>query len=522
MISAFRIFLALAFTLQLPLTILHSQAAYAKAKKAAAKISDDDEDDGGKQKALTAPSPDNDEDDECEGDPYLRCERAYMKNQNCDPTFLLDLYKHFRSVNCLTSMVGFCLSPSDENVSYGVYTGIPATAASLSADYARHKNLKINPATEQRLANLEATAARLEAAQAATAAQLEAEQAVMVKQIHAVKAAVAAENAAAGILPGTPQSLVTAQVEKKVTAVRLARAVFKGAGRGFALGLAVTVGSTFWDSEYRHAITEFISNSVSTPTACDAIDENDPNFLAYVPKEPGTCRTPIYTPGHPKVLAFLELPTEQKLKILRENPLVCGFYKSLNNELLERIQKLNGKTRVKNVQCNANGDIVFQSQQRTPEIFYKIHRDPKKKDLLSYSYEQSAQGDIPKESATFTLTKEDDDNFTVSRTSVYNNVSGLNDLYSNNKLVAFSRGMPLRATKTFDAFRTIRKYAPVLTLCCDNPPPQLKEYKKTHPDHDKMLAEQKLVSGYNKICHPNWFNRSAAPAMINSKATTGK
>jgi hypothetical protein len=502
--SILKLSLALIFALNIPFALVQPSLAFAKGKKSTSSKKDKSEDE---KEPLSPPSPDSDDDDDGEGDPFMRFERATMKDQNCDPTFLLDLYRKYRLVNCLTSYTGICLDPTADEIFYGISSGLTTAGTSIGLEMG--KNSAATVLKEQ----LALTHAQM--------AELKAGQTELVKEIQAVRAAYAAESAATAAIPATPESIAIAQVEKKITTGRLVRAVFKGGIRGLLIGSLVTVGWTFWDSEYREAITEYLKTSVISPVGCAAVDENDPNFKKYVPLEPGTCRTPIYTPGHPKVLAFLELPMPEKLKLLKNNRLVCGYYKSLNRELEQRIDKLNGKARIKNVTCNqGSGEIEFQSDQKDPQLYFKIRRNPKTKEIQNYSYEERDFG-IVRDGATFDLLNQDG-NIMVAKTSIYNHVSLSNEIIPNDRLVSFSNGQPEKAAKTFDAFRALRKYSRTLTLCCDTPYPELKEKLKTKPNSEKVRQEDSMLEGYNKTCHPAWFGRSAKPVPLPSDPTSNR
>lgn len=365
------------------------------------------------------------DDEEGEGDPFKRYEKSTLKDQNCDPTILAQFYKKYSYLSCLVAPSGICISPSKDEV---IWAGLGAAGGAWTGVSTAYKELRLlDQGMRQSAIEISEAAAR-GGAQTLTKPLL----------LHA------GERATARTMGGV-----------------IARRGLVGAGIGFLGGGLFGAGWLALDFSLTYGIST---------TACAEQDENDPNFRKYVPLEKGTCHTPIYNAGAPQVLAFMKLPLEEKLKALDGNRRICGFYKSMNEEMEVQIRQLEGGSAIGQVTCDAaTGDINFKVRNNASRT-YTIKRKPGTKELRSFSYREYLTPNLVTAGADFELVKTEFGT-DLSRIHILN--SGISAqtrtiLYEN--YPNYSREEPARSQTILHAFRTARLQAPTLLKCCDLSP----------------------------------------------------
>ncbi len=365
------------------------------------------------------------EDEEGEGDPFKRYEKSTLKDQNCDPTILAQFYKKYSYLSCLVTPSGICLNPSKDEL---IWAGFGAASGGWKGVSSAYKELRLLDASARQSATAVSEAAARGGAQALTKPLL----------LHAGERNTA--RAMGGII---------------------VRRGAIGAGLGFLAGGAFGAAWLAADISLTYGIS---------PTACAEVSENDPNLRKYVPIQKGTCHTPIYNAGAPQVLNFMKLPLEEKLKALNGNRRICGFYRSMNEEMEVHIRQLEGGSAVGQVTCDAaTGDIKFKVRNNATRT-YTIKRKPGTKELRSFSYREHLTPNQVTGGADFELVKTE---FGTDLSKIHILNSGIStqtrivmyEAYPN-----FSREEPGRSQTILHAFRTARLQAPALMKCCDLSP----------------------------------------------------
>lgn len=403
-------------------------------------------------------STEEDDDEEGVGDPYLRYEKSKLKDQNCDPTILENFYRKSDYLGCITLGTAYCIQPTRDDLTWGFYG---AAGGSLAGAKASLDSRKI---TRKRVLQVLDRRARTHAS-------------FTTKFLNG-KSSKALSAAARPLFVLEREAGVARAVGGVVV-----RGGVRGAIYGFAGGLGVAAAMLVLD--------QALTNSV-TPTACSERDETDPHFRKYVPLEKGTCHTPIYSIGAPQVREFMELPLKKKLEVLDSNPRICGFYRSMNEEMDKRIAELEGGSAVGKVTCDrAGGDITF-SVRNDSKRKYKIKRKPETTELTSFEYAMQASPGVNIDTAIFDLVK------TESGTELskiqFSSVDKQAKTFAYDEFPKFQKQNPEKSQKLVHAFRTTRKHTPQLIKCCDKSDKELADPKNRHDCPPEWFAPEKIVS----------------------------
>lgn len=384
------------------------------------------------------------DDEEGVGDPYLRYEKSTLKDQNCDPTVLENFYRKSDYFSCLTFGMGYCVQPTRMDLVWGG-TGIVTGAASAYPDV-----LKNGKAARGKVLHKLDQRARVNAA--------------YTKRVLEGKVSKKIASVARPLFVLEREAALTRTVGGVVVRYG-ARRVALGFVGGTAFSLALTAGEVF-------------AENYIAPTGCAERDDTDPNFRKYVPLEKGKCNTPVYALGAPQVREFMELPLKEKLKILDSNRRICGFYRSMNEELDQRIAQLEGGSAVGKVSCDGgSGDISFSVRNDSKRKF-TIKRKPGSTELIDFEYVMEASPGVPVESAVFDLVKTD---FGDELTKIqYTNPAKEKKTIPYEEFSKFGKLQPEKAQNLIHAFRTTRKHVPQLIECCDKSDSERDDRKNRH------------------------------------------
>jgi len=405
------------------------------------------------------------EDEVGEGDPYLRYEKSSLKDQNCDPTILENFYKKSTFLSCLSTGSGYCLQPGKDELSWGLYGAGAGAVGAIGSGLAQRRAARIEV-----LRYLD-NAARLNAV--------------------ATSEAVAGKTAAQLARAAKPLFLMESEA---VAARTLGGIVVRGGSRGalygFLGGTAMGVGFLVADLAMTYGIST---------TGCSERDETDPNFRKYVPLEKGTCHTPVYTVGAPQVREFMKLPLKEKLKILDSNRRICGFYRSMNEEMDKRIAQLEGGSAVGSVTCDAtSGDINFTIRDNKTSRF-TIKRKPGTKEMTAFQFRDHMGPNLITNAADFDLVKTEFGS-ELSKIHHLTGFAGTKRTIPYESFPRYDREEPGKARVLIHAFRNTRKHAPQLIACCDKSPADLAK------------PEGRIA------CPPEWFGKGS-PAQGSSTST---
>ncbi len=472
-----------ALTLLLSLSIFASvpTQVFAATKKSQAKLSLNQS-----VQSHAAPIADDEDDDEADkferpgqheeddgGDPYPRYSEASYQDGNCDPTFLRDLYANWSFSTCHASLgTGSCLNIEDYHGYWGAATGGTKFLFSYVSDTF---NLK-DRVTDLRLKEM------------------------------------------SGKTPLTQKELAELQQlnakfvgeSRKLRASAKAKIFYKSVAKGALATLVFVTGYVYATSDLWPQTKQFLTGTVLKAGACSS-EERDPDFLNYVPVETGTCKTPLYQIGHPKVSAFLELPLQDKMRVL-QNKLTCGYYKSLNVELIKRNGYEEGRTQIEKVRCDhATGRINFELKKVGKAIdnnSFSISRKNGSQEFSAYTFERTIADEV-QEAASFDLAKKEDD-IQLVKTRILNRPEKNYTTVLTEKIPDYQANYPARARTIFGAFRTVRKYSRNLAMCCDlDPPVAPTALEKSNPKkHLNVKKRLKQVAAYEKLCPKEWFQES--------------
>jgi hypothetical protein len=442
-----RLFILLAFVSpQAFVAKAHAKPASAKEKK---KKTDEDENEK-----------EDDDDEAGEGDPYVRYEKSKFKNQNCDPTILENFYKKYGYLSCLVTNSGVCVSPTKDELSYALYGGFTGAGAGVTSGLAARKAARLELLRQADLAARNAAEAVSDATAGRTAAQ---------------------------IMKGA-KPLLLAQTEK--TAARTVGGIIvrngtRGALLGFLGGGVLGVGILAVDISLTYGISA---------TGCSETTETDPNFRKYVPLEKGTCHTPVYNAGAPQVLEFLKLPLEKKLKILDGNKRICGFYRSMNEEMDVQIAQLEGGRAIGSVTCDpATGDIKFKTRVNATRTMI-IKRKPGTKEMTAFQYRDYITPNMATAGVDFELVKTEYGT-DLSRIHILNHgLENSRRTIPYEKFPEETRNNPPQTRAILYAFRTTRTHAQQLMKCCD------------------LTAEELAEPAHREECPIDWFPARKLPA----------
>jgi hypothetical protein len=430
------------------------------------------------------------EDENDGGDPYPRYAESALHDGNCDPTLLRQLYNKYERITCNLSLyTGTCINFNEDAARFGLLAfGTSAGTYKLSKDrmLSRVRDLR----TRSEIAQLKGE--KLSASEAKELAELNAK------------------------FVGQSEKL------KMMTRIRLA-----AKGARFGLGAVMGVGA-FYMYTYSDLFMQKIqavNDKVMSKLVCTAPEEQDSYFKDYVPVQAGTCRTPLYLIGHPKVQAFLAAPMKEKMKAL-ENKLTCGFYKSLNVELEKRIAMEEGRAQIEKVRCDqANGQIDFQIKKinkTVDEQYFSIRRRPGTEEFADYRYLKIINGKV-QERATFDLAKQEED-IRLIKTMLYMSDKDSERVVMTSQIPEFQDAEPIKSRNVFGAFRLVRRYSRNLAMCCDLDPPRAPttEEKLDLKKRSNVKKRLKQIALYEKLCPKDWFDGpSRQPVTADGPAVKG-
>lgn len=419
--------------------------------------------------AVSKPEPNSsesgsDEEDESDGgDPFARYERSKLRDQNCDPTILESFYKKFGRLSCLVTNAGICINPGKDELTWALWGAGGGAVGNVGRAYAAR------------------SAARLRVADFKAADQ------AMRAMAEALSSLGGGQAAKEALMSARPLLLSSTEREAaKTVGGMILRNGSRGAILGFLSGGALAVILVAADITLTHGIT---------PLACAEAADQDPNFRKYVPVQKGTCHTPDYNAGAPQVREFLKLPFEEKLRVLNENPRVCGFYRSMNEEMDVRIAQLEGSRAVGRVTCDAStGDITFRARNDTNRTMI-IKRKPGSKTPTAYQFREYAAPNLAIDGADFNLVQTENGLDLTSIQSLPHGVSTVSRRIAYEEFGRYANENPPRAQTLLHAFRTVRTHAKNLMECCD------------------MSAEDLAKKENHEKCPPSWF--PPRPAMQN-------
>jgi hypothetical protein len=413
------------------------------------------------------------EDENDGGDPYPRYSESTLHDGNCDPTLLRQIYNKYERLTCNLSLnTGACINFNDDAARFGLLAfGTSAGTYKLSKDRMIYKLRDLRTRSE--------------------IAQLKGEK--------------LAPNEAKELAELNAKFIGQSEKLKMMTRIRLA-----AKGARFGLGAVVGVGAFYlytYSDLFMQKI-QVVNDKVMGKLVCTAPEEQDPYFKDYVPVQSGTCRTPLYLIGHPKVQAFLAAPMKEKMKALK-NKLTCGFYKSLNIELEKRIAMEEGRPHIEKVRCDqASGQIDFQIKKinkAVDEQYFSIRRRPGTEEFADYRYLKTINGKI-QEQANFDLAKQEED-IQLIKTTFYMSDSDPEHVVMTSKIPDFQDAEPIKSRNVFSAFRLARRYSRNLAMCCDLDPPRAPtaEEKLDLKKRGNVKKRLKQIALYEKLCPKDWF-----------------
>lgn len=436
--------------------------------------------------------------EEGEGDPYKQFPRADAEDGNCDASLMKRFYDTYRSDLCEVSIADSCIDLDWESLfwastfGFGFAGGVVGRAGFQLSEMQR--DFRQSMKDSARL-DLEASAnarARNE--------MIEAE-----KKYRSAKHK----------FDNRKRKLYFRKSYMK-------KAALKSTIYGGAVGIVAMAGQTIALGEIGKK-----ANASIFPKNLDCSDEEKhPDFVKYVPVEPGTCSTPIYAYDHPKFEAFMELPADEMLKKVQSSKRLCGYVKSWIVEVDKRRAQAREKFKIHNVTCDhSTGAINFELDKKSDTSItkFKIERKPQTEEFSSFKFERHF-GPVLDAAAKFDLAKTEDD-IQLVKTEIYNqNTEEYEKPIATGDLDKYLEEKPDKAVEVFEPFRAMRRLSRNLARCCDlDPPtPPTAAEKANRNMRANVKERQELVEAYQTLCPSRWFPDGKAPRPVTPESKNGK